>query len=299
MEIKQTFSLLKGTENVLSLSSSTIQSLSIKDGPQKIFQMLSLIERRIKHFSKDRVFSLISDPNVSKELHVIFFSKYILPVSYNEPTKGIVINLSPFGTDNIYSTKPGDRNLYACLVYGICFRDLVIGKSDINERYSPIVSNFLVSLLIRLFGKDYGLLGRFSSGIPKLKFLVNCYVLSSFFGLSGTKLYKRASVAASFDYREIIVDLTKYDFSNIDGFIKALSGLRVMPGISKHLFAARIYRLFTLNFLPALEDLPRFIATLAASNIPGSSVVPTNIFRYDEESYNNIIEIVKVIFKRK
>jgi len=299
MEVKQTFSLLKGTQNTLSLASSTIQGLSIKDGPSKIFQMLSLVERRIRHFSKDRVFRLISSPNISKEIHVIVSPKYILPVSYNEPTKGIVINLSPFGTDDIYSTAPGDRNLYACLVYGICFRDLVTGKAGVNERYSSVISNFLVSLLIRLFGKDFGLLGRFAEGIPRLKFLVNCYVLSSFFGFSGNKLYKRASAAATFDYREIDTDLKKYDFSNIDDFIKALSGLRVMPGISKLSFTAKIYKLLKLNFLPALEDLSRFVATLTASNIPGSSVVPTSIFRYDEESYNNVLEIAKVIFKRR
>jgi len=299
MEVKQTFSLLKGTQNTLSLSSSTMQGLSIKDGPGKIFQMLSLVKRRIKHFSKDRVFRLISGPNVDKELHVIVNSKYILPVSYNEPTKGIVINLSSFATDDIYSTAPGDRNLYACLVYGICFRDLVTGKAKVSDRYSSVVSNFLVSLLMRLFGKDYGLLGRFAAGIPKLKFLVNCYVLSSFFGFSGSKLYKRASTAATFDYREIDTDLKKYDFSNIDDFIKALSELRVMPGISKVSFTGKIYRLLKLNFLPALEDLSRFIATLTASNIPGSSVVPTSIYRYDEESYNNVLEIAKVIFKRR
>lgn len=298
MEVKQTFSLLKGTQNTLSLASSTIQGLSIKNGPSKIFQMLSLVERRIKHFSKDRVFRLISSPDVGKELHVIVSPKYILPVSYNEPTKGIVINLSPFGTDDIYSTAPGDRNLYACLVYGICFRDLVTKKVKVSERYSSVISNFLVSLLMRLFGKDFGLLGRFAEGIPKLKFLVNCYVLSAFFGLSGKKLFKRASVAAAFDYKQIDTNL-KYDFSNIDNFIKALSEFRVMPGINRHLFAARIYRLLTLNFLPALEDLSRFIATLTASNVPGSSVVPTSIYRYDEESYNNVLEIVKVMFKRR
>lgn len=298
MEVKQTFSLLKGTQNTLSLASSTIQGLSVKNGPSKIFQMLSLVERRIRHFSKDRVFSLISSPDVGKELHVIVSPKYILPVSYNEPTKGIVINLSPFGTDDIYSTAPGDRNLYACLVYGICFRDLVTKKVKVSERYSSVISNFLVSLLMRLFGKDFGLLGRFAEGIPKLKFLVNCYVLSAFFGLSGRKLFKRASVAAAFDYKQIDTDL-KYDFSNIDNFIKALSEFRVMPGINRHLFAAKIYRLLTLNFLPALEDLSRFIATLTASNVPGSSVVPTSVFRYDEESYNNVLEIAKVIFKRR
>lgn len=299
MVVKQKFELLKGVENILSLSSSAISGLSVEDGSRKIFQMLSLVERRIKHFTKERVFNLISDPGVSKLLHVVVIPKYILPVSYNQKTNGIVINLSAFGTDDIYSTTPGDRNLYACLVYGICFRDLVTGKSGVSERYSPVIASYLTSLLIRLFGKDYGLLGRFATGIPKLKFLVNCYVLAAFFGFSGIGLYRRASASAPFDYKQELTSLKKYDFSDIDGFIKALSGFRVMSGISKYSFAAKVYRLLDVNFLPALEDVSRFVATLTASNVPGSSVVKAFIYRYDEGSFNNVLEISKLIFRRK
>lgn len=299
MVVKQKFWLLKGVQNVLSLSSSAISGISVEDGPKKIFQMMSLVERRIKHFTKSRVFSLISDPNVSKFLHVVVIPNYILPVSYNQTTKGIVINLSSFGTDDIYSTTPGDRNLYACLVYGICFRDLVSGKSGVNEKYAPVISSYLTSLLIRLFGKDYGLLGRFATGIPKLKFLVNVYVLAAFFDFSAPRLYRRGSAFAPFDYKQELAELDKYDFSNIDGFIGALSGLHVMPGINKYSFAAKLYKLLGVNFLPALEDVSRFVSTLTASNVPGSSVVPPFIYKYDEGSFNNVLEISKLIFRRK
>lgn len=299
MEVKQKFSLLKDLPNTINLAPSTLESLSIANGPRKVFVMLEMHKRRIKHFSKDRVLNLVSSLKERKIVHVINYPKYLLPVTYNEKTKGIVINLSSFGVDDIYPTNPGPYNIYACMVYGICFRDLVTGKSGVNERYAPVIASYLTSLLIRMFGKGYGLLGRFSTEIPKLKFLVNCYVLSSFFGFTGNKLYRRASTSASFDYRQVNINLEKYKFSEIDDFIKVLSDSRVMPGINKHLFAAKMYRTFTVNFLPALEDLSRFISTLTVSDISGSSVVPTSIFRYDEENFNNVLEIAKVIFKRR
>ena len=157
---------------------------------------------------------------------------------------------------------------------------------------------FFFSLFMRAFAKQYGLLGSFTSEIPKLKFLTNLYVLTSFFGVSGTEGLKRAAAASSFDYRPYEEKLKSYNFMNINDFIKALSDMGVYPNINRHLFTAKIYNKYTLNFIPALEDLSRFIATLTASEIKGTRVVPAYIYKYDERSFNNIIEISKVLFKR-
>jgi len=298
MIIKDEFSLLRGVENTLSLSPSALRKISVEDGLQDMFLMLHLIERRVKHFTKRRIFSLISNPVDRRIIKVINLPSYLLPVSYNSPTREMIINLSPFGVTSIEPTKPGPYNLYACLVYGICFRDLVTGRSGVNERYSPIFSSYLTSLFIRLFGKDYGLIGTFVTEIPKLKFLINCYVLGSFFDMSGESLFRRAEGASGFNFRPVLDQLKKYDFSDISDFISSLSDLRVMPGINKHLFASKIYRVLTVNFLPGLEDLSRFISIMTTSNILGSNIVPTNIYRYNEEEFNNILEISKMIFKR-
>jgi len=298
MIIKDKFSLLRGVDNTLSLSSSTLKKVSVEDGPQDMFHMLRLIERRINHFTKRRIFGLISSPIDRKIIKVVNLPSYLLPVSYNSPTKEMIINLSTFGISSIEPTKPGPYNLYACLVYGICFRDLVTGRSGVNERYSSIFASYLTSVFIRLFGKDYGLIGTFATEIPKLKFLINCYVLGSFFGMSGERLFRRAEGASGFNFRKVLDELKKYDFSEIGDFISSLSDLRVMPGVSKHSFTSKIIQRLTVNFLPGLEDLPRFIAIMTTSNILGSNIVPTNIYRYNEDEFNNILEISKVIFKR-
>lgn len=298
MIVKKEFSLLRGVDNILSMSPSAIKKVTVEDGPQDMFHMLHLIERRVHHFTKRRIYGLISSPTDRKIIKVVNLPKYLLPVSFNAPTKEMVINLSSFGVSTIEPAKPGSYNLYACLVYGICLRDLVTGRSGVNERYSSIFSSYLTSLFIRLFGKDYGLIGTFATEIPKLKFLINCYVLASFFGFSGNKLFRRAESASGFNFRDIVKELNKYDFSDIGDFISSLSDLRVMPGINKHVFASKIYRILSVNFLPGLEDLSRFISILTTSNILGSNIVPTNLYRYNEEEFNNILEISKMIFKR-
>ena len=75
---------------------------------------------------------------------------------------------------------------------------------------------------LRLFGKEFGLLGIYATQIPALKFLTNCYVLASMFGMTDKKkLYKRAAAASMVDFRPYIDRLEKYDFTNINDYIKS------------------------------------------------------------------------------
>jgi hypothetical protein len=296
--IKQKFDLLKGVDNVIKVSASTISKVLVANGPRKIFVNLELERQRINHFTKNKVFNLISGITARKKVSVVKFDKYALPITYNVPTRGLIINISHFGVDDILSSKPGPINLYALMVYGITFSELVSGKASVNERYSSVMADYLTSLLIRFFGKQYGLLGSFSSEIVKLKFLINCYVLGSFYGITGLKAWKRASAASSFSYKVIEDKLKRYDFTTINDFITSLSETGVMPNINRHLFAGKFLQMLGLNFMPALEDLSRFISILTASNIKGSNIVPTWISKYNERAYQSILEISKNIFKR-
>jgi len=298
MIVKSKFELLRGVDNILNLSSSEIKRVEIENGPRKLFVVLELMKNRISHYTKNKVFKLISGLESRKQIQVVILPSYNLPVSYNVPTKGIIINLSAFGVDDIMSTKPGPIDLYAALIYGMTFSNLVTGKIKVDVRYSVVISNFLHSVFMRAFGKEYGLLGSFTSEIPKLKFLTNVYVLSSFFGITGMTGFKRASAASDFNYREYEEQLIRYNFMSIDDFIKSLSDLKVFPNINKHLFTAKIYNKYTLNFIPGLEDLSRFISIITTAEMRGTTVVPAYIYKYDERSFNNIIEISKVLFKR-
>ena len=299
MIVKKEFNLLRGVDNILHLPASTIKRIEIERGPRLIFVVLDLMKTRINHYTKKKVLTLISGLKARKQVQVVNLPSYNLHISYNVPTKGMIINLSAFGVTDISATKPGPIDLYASLVYGITFSSLVSGEVKINVKYAEVISSFLHSLLMRAFAKEYGLLGSFTSQIPKLQFLTIVYVLASFFGVTGITAYKRASSDTTFDYREVVDKLKRYDFSNINDFILALSDLEVFPNINKHVFTAKIMNKYTANFLPALEDLSRFIATLTAAEIKGTTIVPAYIYKYDERSYNNIIEISKSIFKRK
>lgn len=121
MVVKETFSLLKGIPNILDLSAAEIKKYSIDRGPRKVFVVLELNKNRINHFSKNKVYSMISDLEKRKQVAVINLPEYSLHVSYNRPTKQIVLNLSPFNVDDIYSTEPDPKNLYTQMVMEFYF----------------------------------------------------------------------------------------------------------------------------------------------------------------------------------
>jgi len=297
MVIKEKFNLLKGVENVLKIPKSMINSITIDKGPRILFVMLELMKGRINHYTKDTIFGLLSNVKEREIIKVVNLPSYSLPVSYNLPTKNMIINLSPFGVNEISTNKPGVFNLYALMVYGITFTSLVSRKSRISDKTSPVIANYFLSLLIRLFGKQYGLLGSFATEIPKLKFLTNLYILDSFFGIKGTKAYKNAASVSAYNYKEIEHKLGRYNFSNINDFILSLSEFEIMPNMNRHIFAARFLRQFGFNILPALEDCSRFVSTIAASDIKGSNVIPTFLYKYNEREYGKILELTKVAFR--
>jgi hypothetical protein len=299
MIVKKKFDLIKGVDNVLNLSSSQIKKAEVDNGPRRVFVNIEMMSNRINHYTKERVLNTLTVLEKRKYLHVLNLPDYPLPVSYNIPTKSMIINVSPFGITDIETNKPGPFNLYALMVYSIVFGDLVSGKMKITEKYSSVISSFFDSVLIRLFGKQYGLLGSFATQIPKLKFLTNLYVLTSFFGIQGITAYKKAATASAYNFKEIVDRLPRYDFSNINNFINALSDFGVMPNLNRHTFGAKVLRFFGINVIPAFEDCSRFVATLTTSDIKGSNVISTYISKYNERDFAKILEISRVIFKRR
>lgn len=296
--VKDKFTLLKDVPNVLNLSASVIKTNSVEGGPKTLAATLKLIERRINHFTKDKVFEAITDPAKLKKFHVVSFTEYNLPASYNKKTRGKIINLRAFGTDDMSRVDP--RNIYASTVYAMLFEDLVTKKVKVRENQAANFINYFLAVFVRLFGKEYGLVGTYATEIPKLKFLLSCYILSSFFGMKSKKdIYKKSSTIATFNPVDMIDDLNKYDFSNILSFIKSLSDLRVMPGINQHIFTAKLLRHLTINFIPAIEDLSRCVSILTVSTLTGSTIVPTFIHTYNSTAFNNIVEIARIDFRRR
>jgi hypothetical protein len=298
MIVKDKFNLIQGTDNILNMSPTALKRVTVANGPRKIFVQLEMMKSRINHFTKNKIIKLVSNKKQREIIKVVNLPNYLFPVSYNKPTKSIIINLHPFGVDDILTQKPGVENLYACLVYGIMFYELASGKAKVIDRYGVAISNYLVSVLLRLFGKDYGLLGSFSREIVKLKFLTNCYVFASFFDIKPPSLYKKASGAAAFNYKDIEDSLKKYNFADINDFIKSLNELGVMPNLNRHTFAAKVIKKYQVSFIPAFEDLARFFSVLTTSEISGQKVVATWLDKPNRKEFNNILEFSKGLFKR-
>lgn len=297
MIVKETFTLLKGTPNLLNMSDRVVSAYETSENsPREVFALLKLNERSIVHFAKNRIFDLIGNVEKREKIQIVKFENYILPVTLNKSSKKMVINLKAFDVNDII--RLGAKNLFASLVYGYCFASLIDNKIKVGEIYAGVITNFLLSVFIRIFGREYGLLGVYAEGIPKLKFLIACYILASFFGVKNhKKLFNKAISFAPFDYQDIYDKLIKYNFSDISQFIRALSELKVMPGITQYSFTSKILRFLSLNFLPALEDLSRFISIIVTSSVKGSSLVPAFIASYNKFEYNKILEIGKLIFR--
>lgn len=296
MLIKDQFNMVKGIPNVLNLSKTIINRYTVINNVRIITSQLQIVESQINHFSKNIIFKEFLDlKSAESKVHVLNIPNYPFPISYNEPTKKIVINLKPFNFDSI--SRLDGKTIFGILSYGLCFKKYVTGKSKLKVEESPIIISFLTTILMRIFGKEYGLLGVYLDKISGLKFLLSCYILNSFFGIKGTTLYKKSFIISPFEFQDKINQLNSFDFSNIDDFIKSLSEFKIMSGLSKYNFTAKILRFLGINFLPAFEDASRFMASILASNIGGSNIIPSFLFTYNQTEFSKILEILKKVMK--
>jgi len=294
MIILDKFTLLKDVPNVLHLSENVLKANSVRNANDTVKSIMGIMEKRITHFATKPVFKYVK----KGKFHIVYTPSYNLPVSYNIPTKGIVINLASFNVRDVTPTNPSPRDLYACFAYGICFMKMVTGKAKFPDKFSSVISTYLMTVFFRIFGKEYGLLGRYSTQIPKLKFLTSCYINASFCGIKGDSNYRRASMETGIDYRDVKSQLDKFKFDNIDDFINALSDFKVFPGISKYHFTSKLLKMLTINFLPAIEDCSRFTSVLTASSVPGVTFIPSALIRYNEDEFDKVMKISQTIFSR-
>ena len=298
MIIKDKFRLISGMPNVINLSPSVIKTYQNEENnPRHVFAFLELKKKSLNHFTNKTIFKLISDTKKRDAVQVVDFEKYPLPCTYNPPTKGMIVNLKPFEVTEISSLSAND--LYGAIVYSYAFSKMVTGKFKIPESYARIIVAFLLSMLVQLFGKEYGLVGIYSSGIPKMKFLLACYILAAFYGnRNGKGLLKKAATIAPYMFSNEYDALIKYDFMKIEDFIQSLSDLGVMPGLSLIKFTAKVHAFMRINMLAAFEDMSRFFCFILTSSVPGTKVVPTWIGKkYNEKQYYILVDIMRKMFR--
>ncbi|OQB41149.1 MAG: hypothetical protein BWY04_01035 [candidate division CPR1 bacterium ADurb.Bin160] len=300
MIIKKDFSLLKGIPNFLNASEIAVQTFEVENGNSTLISILKVYQKRVSnHFSSEKIYSVISNPKEKNLFRVLNVGRYPLPVTYNKPTDSIIINLISIGSDDISRIDP--KNLYSAVVSGYCLRSFMKYNLNIKKDYAPPIINFLLSLYVKLFGKQYGLLGIFSKELLKLKFLISCYVLMSFFGFPNNKETHRLAMGLSeYNFHEEIKneELARINFLDIKDFINSLNSFSVMPGINEYIFSMKIINFFGMNFIPAIEDISRFFSYMAASSISGNTIAPSFIMKYNTGEYNKLLDISKFAFKK-
>ena len=122
--------------------------------------------------------------------------------------------------------------------------------------------------------------------------------MAAFFNYSiNERLLKTAAVYAPYDFQEEKMAILKYDFKDVTQFIRALSEMRVLPGIKVRGFTSKVYRFLDLSFMPALEDVSRFVCILLTSDIKGSTIVRSFLYKFNQGAYDQVIEISKKAFK--
>ncbi len=107
---------------------------------------------------------------------------------------------------------------------------------------------------------------------------------------------QKASSIAPYLYNNEFEQLKKYNFYHIEQFIKAVSDLKVMPGLTITKFTSKLYLIFGINTLPAFEDCSRFFSIILTSSVPGNRLVPKFLYKYNQTEYFQLIEIVRGMF---
>jgi hypothetical protein len=297
MIIKDKFKLINNVDNVIKISKSVLNANEAEENsPRHIFTFLTLKQNSITHFAKKPIFRFISDKREREKLKIVTIN-YPLSATYNSSTKNMVINLKALDVEEAANLSPND--LYAAVLYAYTFSRLVSGEATVADIYAPPIVSFLTSMFVRIFGKDFGLTETYASSIPKLKFLLACYIYCAFFGHPTNRdLLRRAISIAPFRYQDEEAQILKYDFSDITQFLKALSELKVMPGLKVYGFTTKMFRFFKIDMIAGLEDLSRFICVILLSSITGSSIVPSFISKkFNEREYKKLLDLAQRVIK--
>lgn len=294
MKIKDTFSLLKGTPNILNLSKSQIGSFTLEgNSPKHVYVTLELKKNVIRHFALDKILEYVTNVKTTNDLNIIVNEQYPLVVSYSQKAHSKLVNISPFNAKDL--GRVSYMNLYASILYAYTFDSLINGRLRIPDNMVKVISNFWFSLFVQVFGRAYGMTGTYSSKLPGLKFLITAYLLISFFGRKqDNAVYKSAKQYSGYLYEDKVDILNQIDMSDFRGFIKALSLMEIMPGFNIIKFTTTIHRIFSdVQILPGFEDLSRFMSLIMTSSVPQQTIAKSFIHKYNKEAYMDMLNYMK------
>jgi len=283
---KSNLSLLNNLQNNVSFPQSTIDTVSIDEYDKtNIIQIIKLLLNRMNHFSSDLMTKKV---NIGfEDIDFVRFTRYSLVATYNIKTGRPIVNMQPFGRKEV--TNIESRSLYASIFYAYLCKLFTIRPLKLNTY--PEVSTFLSNVMVKMFGKRYGILASYEDSLPKLQFLTTSYVLTSFYGEHQKNTYLKSSKSGA-SKKDFSVDLDSYDLSNVREYIKLLSDSNVFPGMVVMNFADFIINRYGLLMLPFFEDEMRFMATIGASSMPTGGLFPPYLEKFQPKLYERILKII-------
>ena len=280
---KPKLEILNNIPNVLDYSQSTIDSYLIDDyNRENIVRSIKLLLHRLNHVSVDFLGKKLETR--FSDIDFVNLVKYPLPASYNVKTKRVVVNMKFFGKKEVTNIDP--HMLVSGIFYGYMCR--LFTERPLRPESQIEVSDFMSELLIKVFGSKYGIMVSYADMIPKLRFVVISYILTSFYGTDQKKSYIKANRSGT-SSKKFVVKFDDFDLYNVRNFINLLSESKVFPGINIAEFAGTIMNRYGLIMLPLFEDEMRFMATLAAATLPNGGLFPPYLESTNAKLHSKII----------
>ncbi len=283
---KKNFSLLKNVPNIVSLPQSTIDTIKLDEYDiNTIHQMLKLLLPRINHFSTNLMEKKLQ--NYFSDIDFVRFRNYPLVATFNEKTNRPIVNVNVFGKKEVSNIE--NRSLYSAILYAYLCKLFTLRPLKI-QTYED-VSLFLSNMIMKIFGKKYGIMASYEDMIPKLQFIITSYVLVSFYNQKQQNVYSKASKYGA-SIKDFNVDINQYDLSDSKILIKLLSESGVFPGMLLIDFVASIVNRYGVLMIPFFEDEMRFMATLGASSMATGGLFPPYIEQFQKTIYIKLIKII-------
>lgn len=283
--IKHKLELLGNVDNSFIFPQATIDSLkNEEDDTRKIKDILNLHMRKVEdHFMYPVISRAIE--NSFHNFDFVVMKDYPLPSAFNTHTKRIIVNLDVFDKKDLLNVHPQDIYATLCYAYASAYYSL----RPIDHKIMPFLCDYMSAIFIKLFAKKYGLIGSYTEEIPRLRYLVTAYVLTSFFNLDKDQVHKTAS---SISASNGDVDFDNYDLNSVKEFIRCLSDSGIFHGISAYQFASVIIRSFGVSTLALFEDPMRFMSTICGTTA-NSNLYPIYFQKFNQKLYNTITQSIQ------
>lgn len=293
MNIKENFSLINNTPNIINISKSQIESLTTETNtPKHAFASLELRKNSIKHFSRDRILEYVKNVKLTRDLDFLLYDSYPLCVTFNQKTNSKIINLSPFNTAEV--GRLSHTKLFAAILYAYTFESIITKRMRVPDNMVQPISSYLFSLFVQVFGRDFGMTGTYSNKLPGLKFFITAYILISFFGRKQEKpTYALAKQYSGYPYEQNIDVLQKNDLTDIKGLIRSLSESGTMPGFNIIKFTVKVQKMFDVQMMPMFEDVARFLSIIMTSSVSQQDIAKPFIHKYNKQVYIHMLNYMQ------